>query len=404
MVIRAVVLAFLLSLLLATPTSGQFASWAFEAPIVVQSVNEDAVLTNHWVAIEGVDPRALHTQSFMRSDAADLRMATALGEEIPVFAQGLNGEDVTWWFRAPIISRHPTTYFMQLGNPTASNSQSLGIAERDMVVVKDDVSLDITESLMLESDGTRVDELVDETTWLIQKPGAYGLGIRPSGNALEVFGEIVTGGSASVVTDHTAASVPTAKGSLTSPSVETEGCADASKYNCVDDPVGVPDVETYLHTADGSSNTVHTGSALPEGNGARGSNRIVANGCTSTSKWQCVNDATNRPDTSTYLSTVDNSTDVDDEEHLLPNSNGDRASTSISTRGCTAGSKWQCVNDSVNNPDDGTSYLFTEGLVTADSPNMVPDSNGDETDTSIRARMLLQQIQMGLRGRPRQHA
>ena len=378
MIVRALVLAFLLTLLLATPASGQFEDWAYEVPIVVQTANGGEVLRNHWVPIEDIHSSTLQAQSFMRSDADDVRFATALGQELPVFAQSLDSDTATWWVRAPVISEDPKTYFMHLGSPTAARKQSLGLSESDRLVVADDASLESSDSLLLESLGTRVDELPTETGWLLHKPGAYGLGIRPSGNQLEVFGEVFTGAATSIVSEHTEASVPNGDGSLTSASVETEGCDDTSKHDCVDDPVGIPDTDTYLHTLENSGPTDHTASALPDANGDRDTTRIVANECLEESKWQCVDDATDSPDTSTYLA-------ADATENLLPDSDGDATDAGILAAGCPTSSKWQCVNDGVAEPDEATSYLYAEWFSPTGAPNMVPDSNGDETDTGIVA-------------------
>ena len=378
--LRGLLLAAGLLLVMASPASSEFEDWSYETPVVVNTAADGSSLSERWIAVEDVHARALHSQSFLRSDAQDLRMSTSLGEEIPLFAQNLNGDDSTWWFRAPTIANDPTTYYMHMGRPSAARDQAIGLDEGDSLTVADDASLDIDARLSLESLGTRIDAMPAGTGWLIRKPGAYGLGVRTSGDELEAFGEIVTGESTTQVTSQTGTALPNAAGSQTSARVEASGCDTGRKWECVDDPAGAPDADTYLHTADLTVTTTHTAAALPDGDGAVDSARIAANNCTN--KWECVDDPPAEPDTSTYLSAVDMTTTTPASRNMLPNAAGAHSATGIVAQGCA--NKYDCVDDAIGSPDTNT-YLLTRGVATSGSPAMLPDSAGALDDAAITA-------------------
>ena len=236
---KAILILPVAAFLLTSVVWAVYESWPFRIAITIDNTSSPATAyTNLWVRIDDFPASDLIGGNFMLSDAGDVRLVDPTGTDLLLFAQDLDQDDATWWFKAPSISTSPSTYYMHLGRAGQTREQALGLTSTDSVAVADDGTLDITTRLTTESLDTVLDTIPSAETWLLNKNQAYGLGVR-SGN--EVFAYITPDTVAAASEDF----LPT--GRDTTAIGNEVGCAAGSHWQCVDDPVGAPDdLATYI--------------------------------------------------------------------------------------------------------------------------------------------------------------
>ena len=244
--IRAILLAIGLFALTGVVAWAVYETWPFQTPLAIDSNVGDGTPTpiaDQWYRVDDFPAGDLIGGGFMLTDAGDARLVNPQGVDLNLFAQDLTSDTATWWLRPTgNLPAGPSTYYLHSGLTGQTRDQVLGLQGTDAVSVADDASLDITTNLTVESVNTTLLTIPSADTYLINKSGAYGLGVRSTNT---VFAYIIDGATS------TEEILVNAVGDEENIGSETgAGCGAGTHWDCVNETIGADDTNRVI-TANG---------------------------------------------------------------------------------------------------------------------------------------------------------
>ncbi len=119
---------------------------------------------------------------YLNAGGSNLAFASPAGTEAEGMAQNLSANGYPWWVDVDLAAGQTSDYRVYLGGAAVTRDQPWYFYNDGVVSVPDAASLDITTNLTL-STRARLVTIPVADAWLMNKPGAYALGLR-GGNTL----------------------------------------------------------------------------------------------------------------------------------------------------------------------------------------------------------------------------
>ena len=238
--VGAVILA--LSVVIALASSHSLADYDYVVDVYVSNAS-GSDLTNVPVAIT-IQANNLVANAFIQADAEDLRPVNTSESALPTVAQEMASNSVTWWLDVDSVADGSVgTFQFYMGNTTATRDQMFRVdGTTDTVTAADHADLDILDDLTLTTTFNAI-AWPNSDTYLVNKSGAYGIGLRISGGDETAFAII-----------HTTAVDQTREPNATvTDGIGQSGCADGSIHECL----ASSDADTsYVWTSGGGSTAI----------------------------------------------------------------------------------------------------------------------------------------------------
>ncbi len=191
--ILAAIPALIASLLLVTVALAQSASDYDYSFTVTVTNNTGAALTDKAVRA-AVNATNLTGEGYLAADGQDILVIDiSAGTENPPTAQ-IDGNPSSWWYSVGSLAGGASVTFqtyVSQNNGSADNPQHIYLSGgAEELGITDDATLDITTNLTVDMTGVNIDTLASSTVYLLQKLGAYELGLRDTADAGSVVDEV----------------------------------------------------------------------------------------------------------------------------------------------------------------------------------------------------------------------
>ena len=185
--------------------------------------------TTDWFGPMPVDMNStnLVNGGFLDATGTEALFTNSANTKVAGVNQDISMATSTWWWFTDVKAEQTGTVRVFTLGTTSSHSFPFG-GLNDRIEVQDHPSLDIVDDLTVEATLTLAElPNVASTTYVVNKAGAYQLGVSSS---TELFAAV--GGGASTTVNILATSTATS-------TFSQNGCA--TNHLCIDDPVGAPD-------------------------------------------------------------------------------------------------------------------------------------------------------------------